>query len=498
MALSSEILQPVKTVLIGGYYGKNNTGDDAILRASIQALQTARPNLALIIVSNSPENTQKEYHLPAVAWRDLPALASAVRQADLVLIGGGGLFMDYWGLDEESYFRILHGGISTYGTLAFLSEAFGVPYVLHAVGVGPLNSDLARQHTRRIFAQAKMANLRDSNSLALLEQIGLAPLPAHIHLRADAVFTLQSGVEDQQKADSLRTELEIPADKPLLGISIRYWDRPVPPAEWLPALAQAIREFLAETGAHALLLPFQIDAEGCLTDDLHISRDLAQQINLPDRLHWPGQLPAVGVMQALIAGCDLLLGMRLHALLMAINTQTPAVGLAYDPKVSVLMKEAGFSHLTAALPVDAPALAHLLRQAWQERHDLARQAGLFHKDQQSRAQKGIAEILQILDDLPPCPEQDKLGDFLIARLAQLQKVDTELLQERAHAQNLSLELNEMLSRATLLRQRLDEIENSQTYRLSLKLQGWRNALIPPASSRESLLGLLRGKKPKRK
>lgn len=488
MSLPSESPRPMKSVLIGGYYGGNNIGDEAILRASLDAFQSARPELSFTVVSHSPENTEKYHKVRAVSWRDITSLAEAVRQSDLVLIGGGGLFMDYWGLDEESYFRILHGGISTYGTLAFLADAFGVPYILHGVGVGPLDGGLAREHTRQIFSQAKLATVRDPDSLALLEEIGLSPLPTHIHLTADAAFTLQSGPQDEAQADRLRDSLGILPDKPLLAISIRYWDLPVPPSDWLPALAQAVRDFLTEIDAHALLLPFQVGDEGWLTDDLQISRDLAQAIDLPDRLHLLEQAPDICVMQSLISRCDILLGMRLHGLLMAINSHIPVVGLAYDPKVTSFIKLAGFSQLTCNLPPSSCGLSDMLKLAWRERDSFSSQARLCHETMKARAYKNIDYVVQTLDGLPPKNKQDKLGSFLIERLSQLQKVDVELLDEKARTQALSQELSEALSQATLLRQRLHETETSRTYRLALKVQGLRNALVPPASRRERLLG----------
>lgn len=475
-----------KQILIGGYYGGNNIGDEAILRAMLDAFRSRHTGLSFNVVSHAPQETRQRHAVEAVHWREIPALAEAVCRSDLVLIGGGGLFMDYWGLDEESYFRILHGGISTYGTLAGLAAAFGIPYALVGVGVGPLASESAREHTRRIFSQARLATVRDPESLALLDEIGLSPLPDHIHLTADLAFGLQPGPQDEAAADRFCDSLGIRPDKPVLGISVRYWDFPVPPSDWLPSLAQAVRDFLTEADTQALLLPFQVGEEGSLTDDLQLSRRLIQTINLPDRLHLLPQVPDIYVMQSLISRCDLLLGMRLHGLLMAINGHIPAVALAYDPKVNALMNLVGFSQLTCALPPSATKLSDMLKQTWLERESLSNQARQVHKRLKSQTDKNMEYVSQVLDSLSPKPGANPLQDFVIARLSQLQSVDTELLNEKVRTQTLSLELNEALSQATLLRQRLHELETSQTYRLALKVQGLRNALVPPASRRERL------------
>jgi polysaccharide pyruvyl transferase WcaK-like protein len=66
---------------------------------------------------------------------------------------------------------------------------------------------------------------------------------------------------------------------------------------------------------------------------------------------------------------DLVLGVRLHALIFAAAQGVPAVGLSYDPKVASFMLEAGLQGL---LPVDAPpaVVEEALSRAWDARTGL--------------------------------------------------------------------------------------------------------------------------------
>jgi len=481
------MFQQMKKILLGGYYGGNNTGDEAILRATIDTFQAIRPDLSFTVVSHAPVATEKRHAVQAVNWRDMPALAKAVSQADLVLIGGGGLFMDYWGLDEDSYFRVTHGGISTYGTLALLADAFDVPYILHGVGVGPLDSKAAREHTRRIFSRARLATVRDAESLALLEDIGLKPLPEQIRLFADLAFSLESSPIDLDKAAERRTQLGLDQKTPLLGVAIRFWDRPEPPSVWIPPLAEAVREFLTQSRANALLLPFQMGSEGQLTDDLQLSRLLASEIDLPGQVCALDDVLHPGEMQAMLGECDLILGMRLHALIMGLNNHIPVIGLAYDSKITSLMKQANLDEFISPVLVEPQRLAQMLALASQEKASLSAKIKPYQEKMQALVNENIQLVLPILDAQRSMPSYANLHGFLIERLAQMQTMDAVLLEKETRIQTLSAEANEAHNRAALLELRLKEIESSQTYRLALLVQRLRNALIPPNSRRETWL-----------
>lgn len=475
-----------KKILLAGYYGVGNIGDDAIMISIVNSIQKTREEVSFEIVSFDPQRTETDFGLRAVYWRDIPAVAGAVLRADLVIIGGGGLFMDYWGLDENSYFRTVHGGISTYGTPARLAQAFGIPWMFYGVGIGPLFNETAREHTRRLFSQAPLAALRDDDSAALLREVGLEPLPGHIHLTADPAFGLEVPPQYRTAAQQRCTMLGVEADKPLLGVSIRYWDRPQPPLEWIPALAEGLREFIRQTSAQILLLPFQIGGDG-LTDDLSVCRALQGKIDLPG-IHLVEELLHPFEMQALLGGCDMVFGMRLHALLMAINEGAPVLGLAYDPKVSSFMKRGGMEKWACSMPVEPGPLTDLILESWENRGTLVARAQKYRQEMFPLAEKNAELAVNLLDASPRKPSQQNLVSFIMERLEQMQYMDGQvqpLIKELNDKINfLESELNEARSQAILTQRRLDEIESSRTYRLAVFFQNIRNLLLPPGSRRE--------------
>jgi len=101
-------------IFITGYWGFDNTGDEAILMAMISQLRALRPGLHITVTSAQPAVTAAVHSVEAILWSDSLAMVETVRSADLVLIGGGGLFHDYWGFDPGAFLTDDHSGVGFY------------------------------------------------------------------------------------------------------------------------------------------------------------------------------------------------------------------------------------------------------------------------------------------------------------------------------------------------------------------------------------------------
>ena len=112
---------PASRILLAGYYGFGNAGDEAILASILAHLRELRPDAAVTVVSGDPRETARAYGVEAVFWRDPLALEDAARQADLIVIGGGGLFHDYWGFPADAILTDAHWGLSYYAAPAALA-----------------------------------------------------------------------------------------------------------------------------------------------------------------------------------------------------------------------------------------------------------------------------------------------------------------------------------------------------------------------------------------
>lgn len=391
----------MKEILIGGYYGGGNLGDEAILAAILQDLRNLDPSLNYSVVSWDPHLTRKEHEVGAVYWRDIEALVEASRKADLILVGGGGLFQDHWGLDPDTYLRVNHGGISTYGSLPLLAEMTGTPCMLYGVGIGPLHSEIAREHTRLAAERCRLVTVRDQSSSRLLLDTGYQPREGEgeVEVTADPAFGFSSANSAEEEVDGLLEDIGISPEVPLLGVNLRYWDQPQSPEVWLPAVTGGLRAFREEVPElETVLIPFQISGEAIYTDDLALCQRLIGEHPEDLGIHLVAETLSPAACQILIGRCDLILGMRLHSLILAFNQGVPAVALPYDSKVRSLMEEADLEeHCLPGLPTDAEALGRALMKAWKARKELAQIVREFADGQERKARSNARLALDLLE-----------------------------------------------------------------------------------------------------
>src|SRR5262245_55311128 len=173
-------------IFLVGYYGFGNTGDEAILSTILTQLRTRRPELRVVVASGNPQDTMAVHQVEAVAWNDIAAIHRAVQICDLVILGGGGLFHDYWGVDPDTFLTDKHWGAAYYAGPSLLAALYRKPVMLYAVGVGPLYSGHGIKLTRLTGQSADAITVRDSGSKALLEEIGIPS--ESIRVTADPAF----------------------------------------------------------------------------------------------------------------------------------------------------------------------------------------------------------------------------------------------------------------------------------------------------------------------
>lgn len=434
--VSEEVV--TKAILLGGYYGAGNVGDEAILSAMLHDLYEMRPRLEVTIVSWDPEETRRRTQTESVDWRDIGGLVDAARASDLILVGGGGLFHDHWGLDPETYLRRGHGGITTYGSLPLLARIFGIPCMLYGVGVGPLKSELAREHTRLAVERCQRVTLRDQSSYGRLVEAGFDPdgdPETRVRVCADPAFRLPTSLPNRSEAEGLLRSLGIEERPALLGVNVRYWDRPSPPEEWAPTLARGLDAFLERhAGTRAVLIPFQVREESLYTDDRGVARRVRREMEQRDRAHVVREPLSPSTAQALIGRCDLFLGMRYHSLVMAAAQGVPPVGLPYDPKVASLMEELGLARF--CLPSYTPSpdvLADSLHAAWVERDELAGEVMEAAGDMKRRAEKSAVWAVGLLDREAPPPGVGLLQDQIARQIKIIETLDRALEAEEQRA-----------------------------------------------------------------
>jgi polysaccharide pyruvyl transferase CsaB len=323
-------------VLFSGYYGLGNAGDEAVLEASVGLFREQRPDLVLAALSASPKTTASALQIDAAPRMKPTAVLRELRRCRLFLSGGGSLFQDRTSLKSLLYYL---------WTLD-MARRLGARTMVFAQGIGPLGRPAARRLTARVLRRVDAITVRDADSADLLRRIGVEGRGApEIEVTADPVFALRPEVTDRVTAAA--------PSRPAIAVSLRPW----PGVEaLLGPLAEALGRFEGEVSFQAWpLFPHE---------DIPVCERFAALLPGTQVVREP---LAPREWMTLAGWSDVVLAMRLHALIFAAARATPVVGVSYDPKVDALLDRlrAPLGATTGEAP-DVLRLTSLVEKALQD------------------------------------------------------------------------------------------------------------------------------------
>ena len=183
-------------VVLSGYYGFDNAGDEALVTAISNSLRAADATVEITVLSGNPK--EPRWHMEFVQLVGLIlVLTKELSRADLLISGGGSLLQDVTGPLSVPY----------YLGIVVLAKLLKTPVVFYAQGVGPVRRRLSRWLIRLIANRVDLITLRDVESAALLKLIGVYRPP--IYVTADPVFSLRPTIEEVQRAESHFEDLSL-------------------------------------------------------------------------------------------------------------------------------------------------------------------------------------------------------------------------------------------------------------------------------------------------
>ncbi len=322
--------------LLSGYYGFGNAGDEAVLCSVMDALRSQDADAHFVVTSGNPTQTQNryaiEYSIRTVARQDPRALWKEIRGCDVFVSGGGSLLQDVTSLRNVVY----------YTALMRLARLFRKPLVVYAQGVGPLNRKVSQQLARAAVQGAQAIFVRDDESAQLLKRIGVTK---KIHVVADPVWALQPA------------PLQTSSTVPTWNVALRSWIEPEGLAvEYANRTFSAICQAAKTANVALRFLPMQPPADALLAESHRsLMRENDEIVDLHD-LH-PREI------MAHCGGAQVMIAMRLHALIFAAAQGVPCVALDYDPKVASLARQIGAPLLSIDDLRDANRVLDAIAQA---------------------------------------------------------------------------------------------------------------------------------------
>lgn len=309
---------PKSLVLISGYYGFGNLGDEAILESIIRELEKSVAKDKIVVLSNAPETHREIYGVEAVSRWKAASLLKLLPKAKLFISGGGGLFQDTKSPGSTIY----------YGGQIALARAFGAHPIIFAQGLGPLDSETGKVATRLAAKLSQDITVRDKASLAMLENWKIKA-----ELTADPVWTLDETALPEgvgRQIDKLRN-----GNRLIVGLSLRNSHNF---SEGRRAILLSVLLKTLPKDAALVLLPLQKEQDlPQLEPFLEAWKQAGRQGMVLDTKDLKRPSQWVSLMRQL----DLVVAMRLHALIFALKEGIPVLGLTYDAKVEHVLRQFG-------------------------------------------------------------------------------------------------------------------------------------------------------------
>lgn len=293
----------MKKILISGYYGFDNFGDEAILGVLINHL---RGN-DITVLSSNPEKTGRTHNVNSLNSFNPKLIVERLPKFDMLISGGGSLLQNV--TSNKSLFY--------YCGLINIMASLKKDVVIFAQGIGPVKGFWGKLIVKSALKKCKYISVRDEKSQELLKSWGIES-----NFVCDPIFDLNVPTPKKtrkvgiqlRKFASLTDEL---FDEIIKQVALKFSDREIE------------------------LICFQ-DSE-----DEGISKVFLNKLkkkNPTINANIIKNLTNKEVIEK-VSEYDYLIGMRFHACLLGLKYGIKTLAISYDPKVETLAKNANIPYL---------------------------------------------------------------------------------------------------------------------------------------------------------
>ncbi|HEX4106737.1 MAG TPA: polysaccharide pyruvyl transferase family protein [Solirubrobacteraceae bacterium] len=299
-------------VLLAGDLGARDPGDDALLSAFAHEL----PRWEIVVSSTDPTAAARRLRRPTVAAASPLELARVLRRTDVLVLGDAALrALDWPGRRGRDLLA-----------LALAAKAAGRRLVLLGVGADRLRRRSERVRAQLLVRAADLLVLRDA---AAADALASGGAPGPFRVGADPAWCALPGARPRPR----------PREGVLVVLDARF-------AERRPWVADHLASALDRVAVHGLrvrLAPWQISRFGA--DDLDLARAVSARVGARARVLLP---PAdLDEACAVAASAQVVLALRLHALIVAATAGTPAVPFGDGADLAALGARLGAPALPA-------------------------------------------------------------------------------------------------------------------------------------------------------
>ena len=291
-------------LLLAGYFGSGNLGDDAIMLGFVEGLRGYPYEFQ--VLSGAPEETYRIHGLRSTPRKDLKAIDEVIKDCDALVFPGGSIFQDATSVRSVKYYQMLVNK----------AKAAKKKVLMVGQGVGPLTSFFGKRWAADAFNSADAIAVRDPQSAQTLKALGVKH---NARVTGDLAFLMPPPVlaEDAQNFNV--------AGMKTIGISAKGMHK--------VDIATLFGEFcrlVYQSGALPVLIEMDRNEDSEMIERITKS----QGGKIPDirRLQTPQQV------QQRMARMEIVVAMRLHAGILASTMGVPPLMVSYDPKVAAFAR----------------------------------------------------------------------------------------------------------------------------------------------------------------
>ncbi|GIP40968.1 polysaccharide pyruvyl transferase CsaB [Paenibacillus sp. J31TS4] len=362
---------PLKRIVLSGYYGFKNSGDEAVLQSILLALESEgkRQGVTIepIVLSIDPAWTERMYGVRAAHRMKPGAVWQAIRSSDGLISGGGSLLQDATGSKTIPY----------YLAILKLAQWLRKPTYIYSQGIGPVNRRQFDSWIAGVFRECRYVSVRDAESAQLLKKMGLQGVPVEVVPDPVMGLPLRSESEDSKKS------------RPVVGVSVRYWkeDR-----SDLQRVAAWLQELERSRDVEIRFLPFHLPSDRTASEETirFMGAEGKENVGIAEDVHHPQD------MLAEVSRCDLMIGMRLHSLIYAASQYVPVMGISYDPKIDQFLQRLGLKPAGTTETLDSSAAARESIRLLQNREQWVEEKRSFIDSLKQEAHQPAKQIVASL------------------------------------------------------------------------------------------------------
>lgn len=288
----------MKKILLAGYYGFGNLGDEAILEMAIKQILEITDRKHITVLSGNKEVTNKRYNVNTIDRYNVFSIVNQLMKSDALVFGGGSLLQDITSKRSIYYYLFL----------IRLAKLMNNKVIMLSQGIGPIVNENSKKAVQSTLGFVDYITVRDKHSKEFLEKIGMDS--KKISLSTDPVINLRAG-ENYFAKHSGRKKV---------CFSLRNWKNTD-----VSCKISKLALKLIENNIECYFIPFYY------SEDLELIAEVEKSIG--DKAVYYKEKLTTNEAFDIIKGMDVLVGVRLHSLIFAAAANVPFVAVSYDHKV---------------------------------------------------------------------------------------------------------------------------------------------------------------------